>query len=190
MRHAHRPDDALLQVILPAEGIDEAFFFVIGHGIDGKIPPGKILPHIRHKVHFIRVAAVGVCALRAEGSDLVQAAALLHRDRTVLQTGGNAAFLTKQVHHLLRQGAGAQVPVVGAKPQQTVPHTAAHGIGRIARCVQRIQQHCCAGAQCQLHYASSSYCRRMLLPSKPHSAAGKMLCARNAYSSGSVIIGE
>ena len=46
--HTHRPYDAALQVGLPAKGVHKAFLFIVGHGVDGKIPPGQILPHIRH----------------------------------------------------------------------------------------------------------------------------------------------
>ena len=190
MRCAHRPQDAVLQIILPAEGVDEPLFFVVGHGVDGEIPPGKVLPHVRHKVHLVRVAAVSVAALGAEGGDLVKGTALLHGHGAVLQAGGDTPFFAELRYHLLRQGAGAQVPVVGHKAQQAVPHAAAHRVGRIARCVQRIQQRRCARIHGNGHGCTSSYCRVMHLPSKPHSAAGKMLCASAAYSSGSVIMGE
>ena len=190
VRCAHRPQDAALQVGLPAEGVDEPLFFVVGHGVDGEIPPGKVFQHVRHKVYFVRVAAVAVAALGAEGGDLVKGTVLLHGHGAVLQAGRDALLRPEQSDHLLGQGAGAQVPVVGHKAQQAVPHAAAHRVGRIARTVQSIQQRRCARIHGNGHGCTSSYCKVMHLPSKPHSAAGKMLCASAAYSSGSVIMGE
>ena len=188
--HAHGPQDAALQIGLTAKGVNETLFFIVGHGVDGKIPPGQVLPHIRHKMHLIRVAAIGVGSLGAEGGDLVQPAALLYGHGAVLQAGGNAFFFAEQLHSLLRQGAGAKIPVMGGKTQQAVPHAAAHHVGCIARPVQGVQQLCRTLVHPDGHGCASSYCRVMLLPSKPHSAAGKMLCACAAYSSGSVIMGE
>ena len=188
--HTHRPYDAALQVGLPAKGVHKALFFIVGHGVDGKIPPGQVLPHIRHKVHLVRVAAICVGAFCTEGGDLVKGTALLHRYRAVLQAGGDAPLRAEQLHHLLRQSTGAQVPVVRCKAQQTVPHAAAHHVGCIARPVQGVQQLCRTLVHPDGHGCASSYCSVMLLPSKPHSAAGKMLCACAAYSSGSVIMGE
>ena len=179
-----------MQVGLPAKGVHKALFFIVGHGVDGKIPPGQILPHIRHKVHLVRVAAIRVGAFCTEGGDLVKGTALLHRYRAVLQAGGDAPLRAEQLHHLLRQSTGAQVPVVRCKAQQTVPHAAAHHVGCIARLVQGVQQLCRTLVHPDGHGCASSYCRVMLLPSKPHSAAGKMFCACAAYSSGSVIMGE
>ena len=141
-------------------------------------------------MHLVRVAAICVGAFCTEGGDLVKGTALLHRYRAVLQAGGDAPLRAEQLHHLLRQSTGAQVPVVRCKAQQTVPHAAAHHVGCIARLVQGVQQLCRTLVHPDGHGCASSYCRVMLLPSKPHSAAGKMLCACAAYSSGSVIMGE
>ena len=190
VRHAHGPQDAALQIGLTAKGIHKALFCIVGHGVNSKIPPGQVLPHIRYKMHLVRVAAIGISPLGAEGGDLVQPAALLYGHGAVLQAGGDAFFFAEQLHSLLRQGAGAKIPVMGGKAQQAVPHAAAHHVGRIARPVQGVQQLRRALVHPDGHGCASSYCRVMLLPSKPHSAAGKMPCACSAYSSGSVIMGE
>ena len=186
-----RKQDALLQVLLPSKGVDEPLGIVVGHGIDGKVPPGQVLPHIRHKVYLVRVAAVGIGPLGAEGRCLIEPAALLHRHGAVLQAGGDTLFLPEQRHHLLRAGAGAEVPIVGGQPQQAVPDTAAHSVGRMARPMERIQQQGCARVKFdRCHVASSSYCRMICLPSKPHSAAGNTACALGRTASGSRIMGE
>ena len=141
---------------MPAKGVYQPLGRIIRHGVDGKIPPGKILPHVRYELHFVRVTAIGIATLGAEGSGLVQLPAVFDDDRAVLQTGGDALLCPEQFHHLLRQGTGAQVPVVGGASQKAVPHTAAHGIGCIARRVQGVQQGSCPGVKCQLHSSFSS----------------------------------
>ena len=40
VRHAHSPQDAALQIGLPAKGVHKTLFCIVGHGVDGKIPPG------------------------------------------------------------------------------------------------------------------------------------------------------
>ena len=116
LRLTHRPQQTVLQVFLPAKGVYQPLGFIIRHGVDGKIPPGKILPHVRYELHFVRVTAIGIAALGAEGSGLVQLPAVFDGDRSMLQPGGDALLCPKQLHHLLRQGAGAQIPVVGGAP--------------------------------------------------------------------------
>ena len=156
LRLAYCPQQTVLQVFLPAKGVYQPLGFIIRHGVDGKIPPGKILPHVRYELHRVRVATIGVAALGAEGSGLVQLPAVFNGDRAVLQAGRDALLCPEHFHHLLRQGAGAQIPVVGGAPQKTVPHAAAHGIGCVARCVQGVQQGSCPGVKCQLHSSFSS----------------------------------
>ena len=170
---AHGPQDALLQVLLPPKGVDKPLGIVVGHGIDGKVPPGQVLPHIRHKVYLVRVAAVGIGPLGAEGSGLVQLAAVLDGHGAVLQPGGDALPLPEQCQHLLRPGTGAKVPVLRGAPQQTVPHAAAHRVGRISGPVQPGQQSRRTGVQSDvlhgsrllvlqgdLHPVCAAHCRR------------------------------
>ena len=152
----HRPQQTVLQISLPAKGVYQPLGFIIRHGVDGKIPPGKVLPHVRYELHRVRVTAIGIAALGAEGGGLVQLPAVFDGDRTVLQAGGDALLCPEQLHHLLRQGTGAQVPVVGGASQKTVPHAAAYGIGCVARRVQGVQQGSCPGVKCQLHSSFSS----------------------------------
>ena len=190
-RLPHRPHEMGGKVVPPAKGVDEPFLGAVCHSVDGEIPPGKILPYIRHKADGIRVAAIGIGPFGAEGRCLIEPAALLHRHGAVLQAGGDTLFLPEQRHHLLRAGAGAEVPIVGGQPQQAVPDTAAHGVGRMARPMERIQQQSCTRVKFdRCHVVSSSYCRMICLPSKPHSVAGNTACALGRAASGSRIMGE
>ena len=156
LRLTHCPQQTVLQVFLPAKWVYQTLGLIIRHGVDGKIPPGKILPHVRYELHCVRVTAIGIAALGAEGGSFVQLPAVFDGDRAVLQAGGDALLCPEQLHHLLRQGAGAQVPVVGGASQKTVPHAAAHSIGCVARRVQGVQQGSCPGVKCQLHSSFSS----------------------------------
>ena len=156
LRLTHRPQQTVLQICLPAKGVYQPLGFIICHRVDGKIPPGKILPHIRYELHFVRVTSIGIAALGAEGGSFVQLPAVFDGDRAVLQAGGDALLCPEQLHYLLRQGAGAQVPVVGGAPQKAIPHAAAHGIGCVARRVQGVQQSGRPGVKCQLHSSFSS----------------------------------
>ena len=159
------PHHAPGQIFLPAKGVAQALFGAVGHGVDGEVPPGQVLPDVGYKGYAVGVAAIGITALSAEGGDLVEPAVPLHGHGAMLQAGGDALLFSEQLHHLLRAGGGAEVPVVGRKAQQTVPDTAAHGVGRKTCPVQRVQQGGGAGFYGDVHSSASSYCRVMLLPS-------------------------
>ena len=83
-RVAHAAHQAGVQVTAAAVQVDQSLAGGISHGVDGKIPPGKIRLHLRHKLHGIRVAAVMVLAIHTVGGDFVGGAA--HDD-------GNGAVL-------------------------------------------------------------------------------------------------
>ena len=71
LRLAYRPQQTVLQIFLPAKGVYQPLGFIISHGVDGKIPPGKILPHVRDELHCVRVTAIGIAALGAKGGSLI-----------------------------------------------------------------------------------------------------------------------
>ena len=195
LRLPHRPHDADGKVVLPAERVDEPFFGVIGHGVDGKIPPGQVFFYVRHKGDMVRVAAVGIRPLGAEGRDLVQFSAVFDGHGAVLQSRRDAVRFPEQFQHLFGGRAGAEVPVVRGLAKQTVPHTAAHRIGGMARRMEARQQGRCTGVQREgnglsCHEGSSSYRKMICCPSTPHSTAGKAASAAGRTASGSVMMGE
>ena len=162
------------QVLPAAEGVHQTLFFIIGHGVDGEIPPGQILGHIGHKIHLVRVAAVGVGSLHPEGGDLVKTLPLPDGDRPVFQPGGDALLLSEQEEHLFRPGAGTEVPVSGGFAEKAVPHAAPHSIGFVPGGVELSQQGRRPGVEGDVWGHGSSSKRRVIcLPSAPHSAAGK-----------------
>ena len=179
------------QILLPPKGVHQPPLPVVGDGVDGKVPPCQIFLHLWHKLYPVRVTPIGVAALGAEGGGLVKPASLFYGDGAVLQAGGDAVFRPKQLHYLPGQGTGAQVPVLRAKPQQTVPDAASHHKCLIACGMEPLQQRRRPLIQPDvLHGSASSYRRVMHLPSKPHSAAGKNSLARGSSASGSRIMGE
>ena len=136
LRVSHRPQNARLQVGLPAERVRQPQCGMAGHGVHRKIPPGQVLRQAGGKGHRIRVAAVAVPKLHPVGGDLV-GSALLHQGLgAVGEAGGQQPLALEHLGHLLRQGAGAQIPIVGRPAKQTVPHAAAHRPGLITGAVQ------------------------------------------------------
>ena len=190
-RLAHRAHHPADQQVLPApKGVDEALGLVVGHGVDGKIPPGQVGLHIGHELHPVGVASVGIAALHPEGGHFIKAPALPDGDGAVLQPGGDAVLFPKERHRLLRPCAGADVPVVRGAAGQAVPDAAAHQIGFVSRPVQFVQHLRCAGVYVDLLVHVSVNRRVTALPSKPHSAAGNTACARGRAASGSSMRGE
>ena len=104
------PDDPGLQIPLPAKAVHQSGIGVPGHGIDGKVPPGQILFHPRHKANRIRVSMVGIRAVHPEGGDLVGFACKHHRHRTMFQAGQQQTLPRKDGPGLFRQGAGCRCP--------------------------------------------------------------------------------
>ena len=117
VRLPHRADDPGRQIRLPAEKILQAFAGGVGHGVDGKVPPGRVLPQAAGKGHPVRVAGVGIAAVHAIGRDLQRHALQQHRHRPVLQARLDAPLPGKDGLRLLRQGRGREVIVRGRAAQ-------------------------------------------------------------------------
>ena len=139
-RVAHTADHARRQVIPPAVQINNTLARSVGHGVDGKIPPGQVPGQVVHELHRIGMAVVVVVAVQAVGSHLVGFAVEHHRHRAVLFAGQNQLMVGKQAAHFLRPGRGTDVPVPGGAAQQAVTHAAAHHIGSVPGTLQRLQQ--------------------------------------------------
>ena len=133
----HAPDESGLQVLLPAETIDNCPVRPKRHGVDGKIPAGQILgqPHI--KGHRIGVPSVGIAPLPAEGGHLHRPVLRQDGDRSMLDPGGDGVL--KQGHDLLRPGGGTHVIIPRRPPQQQVPHAATYRMGGLSRLPQNRQ---------------------------------------------------
>ena len=121
-----------MQVRLSVEGVIHRPSKVCRHGVDGKIPAGQIFCQIRGKRDLFRVAVVGVSAIPAEGSGLHFALLTADGHRTVLQSRGNGP-VAENLHGLLRQRGGGDVPILRHAAQQAVPDTAAYAVRLMAR---------------------------------------------------------
>ena len=125
---------------MSAEGIGKAPAGRPGHGIDGEIPAGKIFPDIRHEFDPIRMPVVSVAAFGAEGGDLHHTLRSDHTHSSVLFSGQYQIVVGKEGFRLLRQSSGAEIIVLGSKPQQHVPYAASNGISGKTGCFQPVDQ--------------------------------------------------
>ena len=128
----------IFQILPASEGIGKASGGGIGHGIDGKIPPGQVFFDVRDEFHPFRVPVVPVIALGAEGGDLYYVFVQDHRHGAVLFAVEDQGISGENGFGLLRQGIGAEVVVVGGQSQNGIPDAAAHGPGLKARPFQGI----------------------------------------------------
>ena len=128
----------IFQILPPAERVRKSPLWRVGHGVDGKVPAGKVALDIRHEFHPVRVAVVPVAAFRAEGGDLHRAVLRDDGDGAVLLPCQHQPVIPENRFRLLRQGAGAQVVVVGSQPQTGIPNTAPHSVGGKAGIFQQI----------------------------------------------------
>ena len=132
LRIPHGADLLRRQILHAAEVVHDARPLIVGHGIDGEIPPGQILMEGRRKDHLLGMTAVQVLAVDPVGGDLIARELLVflpHQDghRAVLNAGINGP--AEQSLHLPGPGGGGDVPVSRLPVQQGIPDTAAHGIG-------------------------------------------------------------
>ena len=141
-RVSHAADNALPQILLPAEGIHQPAFRMIGHGVDGEIPPGQVLPHIGNEGHAIRVAMVGICAVHPEGGYFIGHVVDDHGQGAMLEPRFHHVAIPEHPLHFLRRGRGAHIPILGRDPQQGIPHAPAHHIRLVPRRIQPLQEPC------------------------------------------------
>ena len=131
LRLPHAPHHPRRQVLPPAEEVHYPPVPVQGHGVDGEVPAAQVLLQGGVEGHGVRVAAVSVALLPAEGGHLHRHGAGEDGNRAVLEPCGDGP--AKEGHHLLRQRRGGHVPVPRRPAQQQVPHTPSHREGLLPR---------------------------------------------------------
>ena len=132
-RVAHTADKSRCQILPAPVEVDEPLPGVIGHGVDGKVPPLQIPLQAGGKGHPVGVPPVGIGAVHPEGGDLQGQAVHQHRHRAVLQPRLHQTESGKHPLGLLRPGAGGQVKVgEGSPAPQQLPHCAPYQIGPVA----------------------------------------------------------
>ena len=137
-RVAHTAQDAVLQILPPAEQVGDMPPHVHRHGVHRQIPAAQVVLQCIGKSHRVRAAVIGVRAVGAEGGDLKGHSLRPDGDGAVAQPRGDG-IAAEQGEHLLRPGGGGHVPVGGHAPQQRVADAAAHGAGGKPRPLQRLQ---------------------------------------------------
>ena len=139
-RVAHTAQNAVFQVFRAAEAIDDPAVLSGGHGVDGEVPAGQVLPQAAEKKNAVGMTAVGIAGFGPEGGDLKGLSVQDHRHRTVLRAGQHRPQIGKAGGGLLGTGVGAQVPVLGRQAQQAVPDAATHGVGGKTALPQALQE--------------------------------------------------
>ena len=81
---AHAADDLIFEVLLAAHIVDQPRLLVPAQRVDGEIAPLHVLIEIAGEHHVVRMAAVLVFAVDAEGGDLDGLAVFDQRHRAVL----------------------------------------------------------------------------------------------------------
>ena len=139
-RFADAADEAGGQVSLSVKGIRKTGFGIPGHGIDGEIPPGQVFRQVVHKVDRVRMTVVGIVPVDPVGGYLI--GNMIHHNGqcAVLQAGFHGMKIMKDFLHLLRQGGGTDIPVMGLQTQHGIPDAAADHISREAGFIQPAEQ--------------------------------------------------
>ena len=125
-RLSHGPNQPLFQVLRSTKGIDQPMGWRKRHGIDGKIPPGQVLPDILCGKYPIGPPPVFVAPFPTQPGDLQGLPFHHRRHRAITQTGGNHRIGRKQLFHLLRRNGTGQIIILGIFPPQQIPQTASH----------------------------------------------------------------
>ena len=151
VRVPHTPQNSVLQIPPPAQGVPQFPPKAQRHGVDSEIPPRQILLQRAGKGHLLRMPTVPVLPVQAVGRHLHRPPRRLYSNGAVAQPRGQSP-VSKQRHHLLRQGGGGHIPVLrrpnggaGAVQdpqvrQQRIPHTAAHAPRLISSRLQPLQK--------------------------------------------------
>ena len=151
LRPAHCADGPLGQVRLPPEEVLQPLAGGVGHGVDGKVPPGGILAQAAGEGDPIWVAGVGVNPVHPVGGDLQRLPLQQDGDGAVAQAGLDTGVGGKDPLGLLRQGGGGEVIVLGGQAQKGIPDAAPHDPGLIPRRLEEGQGFRRPGREGQVH---------------------------------------
>ena len=131
------------KVLHPMEAVHQSLPVVIGHGVDGEVPPCQVLPQGGGKGNGFGMASVPVVSVHPVGGDLIAPEDGFLSFLLLPQKHRYGAMLDPCIHglpedrlHLLRMGGGGHVPVLRLPSQDAVPDAASHGIGLVACLLQ------------------------------------------------------
>ncbi len=125
IRLADGANDFRFEVGLSANVV-EHFAAVVAHQqtVDGKVAPLHVLLRRFRINHAVRVAAIAIAHVRAEGRNLNFHSIAGNQDHTELCADGNA--LRKKCRYLFGRGVGGYVVIGRLAAEKQVAHTSAH----------------------------------------------------------------
>ena len=135
LRIADAADDPVLYVVHAAEGVGDQPVGREGDGVHREVAAAEVGRKIADEAHRGRVPVVGIGSVAAEGSDLDGAGIDVYGHGAVLQP--RRAGVRKNFQRLLRQGTGADIPVLRMHAEDHVAHAAAYEIRRMAARLER-----------------------------------------------------
>ena len=96
--------------------VDKPLLGTVGNGVHSKIPAGEVLFQVSGKGYRVRMAAVRVTALFAEGSNFKRLSFFYDGYGTVPEPGQDGFIGGKNILDFFGQSVGAQVVVMRKKP--------------------------------------------------------------------------
>jgi N6-L-threonylcarbamoyladenine synthase len=129
-------DQAGIQVVHAAHHVqDRVVGWVQHHAVDGEVAALYILFRTDGEAHCIRVPAVGVGAITAEGSDFghyLPAPRAWTADQNDAEMRAYGKRLVEQGEHLIGLRTGGNVEILRFAAQQQVTHATANEVGLVA----------------------------------------------------------
>ncbi len=145
LRIADDPDTAQLQVLQPADVVDDAEIGdVVEQGVDGEVAPEGVLSGRAEQVFRIKGVLVRVFrdifggGCPAEGGNLHQIPAG-EADVRQAEAAADQKTVAKQLLDLLGCGVGADVKILGLAAEQQIAHPAADQVGLETMPVQPVE---------------------------------------------------
>ena len=128
-RIADAAQQAVPQVLPPAERVDETIRFAVGHRVDRKVAPGEVLLDRGGERYAVGPSAVRIAAVDAERRDFIRLAVEQHGHGAVADAGFDDREVPENGLRFRGARVGRNVPVVRRAAEQAVAHAAAYGIG-------------------------------------------------------------
>src|SRR5579871_1782386 len=142
---ADSANDALLQVFASADVVqDFARIGIEQKAVDGEVAALHVHARILGELDFVRMAAVRISAVTAEGCDLngvigglASVGVAKYRDKHHAELSAHGKRLRKDADDFMRRGGGGNVIVGGFAIKKQVAHAASDEIGGVSLFAQR-----------------------------------------------------
>ena len=141
LRVSNTTDHAILDILHPTENINQTFFGIICHRIDGKIAPAQILLQVGGESHILRMPAICIFSVDPIGGYFKSFLAQHNRNRTMLDSCINST--PEQPFNFHRVSICRNIPVSRYPLQNGISDTAAYHICFMPCLMQGRQNHSC-----------------------------------------------